>query len=69
MREAQADADDIFLRGMASVHQWTRAANDEALRSFYKAIELDHGLPRPRVGLFGSWVLGFGQRTCFQNAW
>jgi tetratricopeptide (TPR) repeat protein len=26
---------------MANVHQWTRAANDEALRLFYKAIELD----------------------------
>jgi adenylate cyclase len=35
------DAYDYFLRGMANVHQWTRAANDEALRLFYKAIELD----------------------------
>jgi TolB-like protein len=35
------DAYDYFLRGMASVHQWTRTANDEALRLFYKAIELD----------------------------
>jgi adenylate cyclase len=37
------DAYDYFLRGMANVHQWTRAANDEALRLFYKAIELDPG--------------------------
>src|SRR6516162_4982603 len=36
------DAYDNFLRGLANVHQWTRAANDEALRLFYKAIELDH---------------------------
>ncbi|MGB8628462.1 MAG: adenylate/guanylate cyclase domain-containing protein, partial [Xanthobacteraceae bacterium] len=35
------DAYDHFLRGMANVHQWTRAANDEALRLFYKAVELD----------------------------
>jgi TolB-like protein/Tfp pilus assembly protein PilF len=37
------DAYDNFLRGLANVHQWTRAANDEALRLFYKAIELDYG--------------------------
>jgi TolB-like protein/tetratricopeptide (TPR) repeat protein len=35
------DAHDYFLRGMASVHQWTSEANDEALRKFRKAIELD----------------------------
>ncbi|MBR0799582.1 adenylate/guanylate cyclase domain-containing protein [Bradyrhizobium jicamae] len=35
------DAYDYFLRGMASVNQWTRVANDEALRLFYKAVELD----------------------------
>jgi TolB-like protein len=35
------DAYDYFLRGMASVHQGTRDANGEALKMFYKAIELD----------------------------
>ena len=35
------DAYDYFLRGMANFHQWTRDSNNEALRSFYKAIELD----------------------------
>ena len=35
------DAYDYYLRGMASFHQWTREANNEALRLFYKAIELD----------------------------
>jgi TolB-like protein/class 3 adenylate cyclase/tetratricopeptide (TPR) repeat protein len=35
------DAYDYFLRGMASVHQWTSEANDEALRLFRKSIELD----------------------------
>src|SRR5215831_400418 len=37
------DAYDYFLRGMANVHQWTRAATDDALRLFYKAIEIDPG--------------------------
>jgi TolB-like protein/class 3 adenylate cyclase len=37
------DAYDYFLRGMASLHQWTKQSNDEALRLFYKSIELDPG--------------------------
>jgi len=32
------DAYDYFLRGMASVHRWTRDSNDAALQLFYKAI-------------------------------
>jgi TolB-like protein/class 3 adenylate cyclase len=35
------DAYDYFLRGMASVHQWTADANDEALQMFRKAFALD----------------------------
>ncbi len=35
------DAYDYYLRGMAEVHKWKRAANAEALRLFGKAIELD----------------------------
>ena len=35
------DAYDYYLRGMAGVHRWTREANDEALKMFYRAIELD----------------------------
>ena len=30
-----------FLRGLVAVHQWAREANDEALRLFHQAIELD----------------------------
>lgn len=37
------DAYDYFLRGMASLHQWTRQSSDEARRLFYRAIELDAG--------------------------
>jgi tetratricopeptide (TPR) repeat protein len=32
---------DYFLRGIASLHSWTKESNDEALRLFNKAIELD----------------------------
>ncbi len=35
------DAYDYYLRGMASIYQWTREANDEGLRLFNRAIELD----------------------------
>ena len=35
------DAYDSYLRGMASLIQWTREANNEALSMFQKAIELD----------------------------
>jgi tetratricopeptide (TPR) repeat protein len=35
------DAYDYFLQGMAKVYQATRHANDDALRLFYKAVELD----------------------------
>jgi TolB-like protein/Tfp pilus assembly protein PilF len=44
------DAYDCFLRGMASLHKWSREGNDEALAHFHRAIELDpsyavaHGL-------------------------
>jgi TolB-like protein len=34
------DAYDYFLRGMASLHQWTKESNDEALRLFSHSIEL-----------------------------
>ncbi len=35
------DAYDCFLRGLASLHQWTKESSDDALRYFYRAIELD----------------------------
>jgi TolB-like protein/class 3 adenylate cyclase len=35
------DAYDLFLRGLAKTYKWTREANEEALRLYYKAIELD----------------------------
>src|SRR5215467_3635414 len=35
------DAYDYFLHGLAMDHDWTREANNEALRLFYKSIEID----------------------------
>jgi adenylate cyclase len=35
------DAYDHYMRGIASGYQWTNEANSEALRHYYKAIELD----------------------------
>ena len=37
---ANLDAYDTYLRGMAAFHQWNREATEEALRDFYRAIEL-----------------------------
>lgn len=38
---ASLDAYDYYLRGLAEVHRWTREGNGEALKYFYRAIELD----------------------------
>src|SRR5262245_7193429 len=35
------DAYDLYLRGLANAYKWTRESTDEALRLYYKAIELD----------------------------
>ena len=35
------DAYEYYLRGLAGVYRWTREGNEEALRMFYRAIELD----------------------------
>lgn len=35
------DAYDHYMRGIASQYQWTNEATNEALRHYYKAIELD----------------------------
>jgi adenylate cyclase len=46
-RTENLDAYDYYLRGMASLYQWTKDANGEALRLFHKAIELDPGFAPP----------------------
>jgi TolB-like protein len=35
------DAYDLFLRGQENVYKWTSEGNEEALRCYYKAVELD----------------------------
>ena len=46
---------DLLLRGLANFYKWTRDGTDEALRLFYKAIELDAdfsaAMPQPRCVL------------------
>jgi TolB-like protein len=41
------DAYDNFLRGMANMYELTRNSCDEAIRLFYRAIELDPGFATP----------------------
>jgi TolB-like protein len=37
------DAYDCYLRAYATINPWTRVGNEEALKLFYRAIELDPG--------------------------
>jgi len=47
---ANLDAYDYYLQGIAQVYQATSHANDDALRLFYKAVELDPNL-RQHMGM------------------
>jgi TolB-like protein/class 3 adenylate cyclase len=59
------DAYDYYLRGMASFYQWTREGMSEALRMFYRAIELDpdfasaHGM--------AAWCYGARKSYCWMT--
>jgi TolB-like protein len=59
------DAYDYYLRGMASFYLWTREGMSEALRMFYRAIELDpdfaaaHGM--------AAWCYGARKSYCWMN--
>jgi TolB-like protein len=52
------DAYDYYLRAHAAIHPWTREGNEEALKLFYRAIELDPG--------FAS-ACGMAAWCCFQR--
>jgi hypothetical protein len=41
------NAYDCFLRGMAAWHDWTQSSHNNALKLFYKAIEVDPEFGRP----------------------
>jgi adenylate cyclase len=57
------DAYDYYLRGTASAHLFNKAASDEALRLFEKAIELDPNF----AAAYGGAVRSYAQRRA--NGW
>jgi TolB-like protein/Tfp pilus assembly protein PilF len=56
------DAYDYCLRGTAKFYQWTREANGEALRLFYRAIDLDPDFAWPYSGAALCYIERMGQR-------
>src|SRR5262249_28258435 len=50
---------DFLLRGLGNISKWTREGNDEALRFFYKAIELDPDFSRAYAA--AAWCFGTGK--------
>jgi tetratricopeptide (TPR) repeat protein len=52
------DAYDYLLRGMSAVHRWTKEGNDESLRMFLKAIEIDPNF----ASAYGMAVRCYSQR-------
>jgi TolB-like protein len=56
------DAYDYCLRGTAKFYQWTREANGEALRLFYRAIDLDPDFAWPYSGAALCYLERMGHR-------
>jgi TolB-like protein len=48
---------DCFLRGMAAWHDWTQSSHNNALKLFYRAIELDPGFARPHALAAGCYLM------------
>jgi TolB-like protein/tetratricopeptide (TPR) repeat protein len=57
------EAYDYYLRGKASFHHWKRETNDEAVRLFYRAIDIDPDFAAPN----GMAALCYAQRK--MNGW
>ena len=57
------DAYDYYLRGMAATYMWTKKANDQALRLFNKATEIDPNF----AAAFGRAALCYNWRAT--NGW
>jgi TolB-like protein/Tfp pilus assembly protein PilF len=57
------DAYDYYLRGMAATYMWTKEANDQALRLFNKATEIDPNF----AAAFGRAALCYNWRAT--NGW
>ena len=51
------NAYDCFLRGMAAWHDWTQSSHDNALKLFYRAIELDPEFARPYALAAGCYLM------------
>jgi len=51
------NAYDSFLRGMAEWHGWTRSSHNNALKLFYRAIELDPEFARPYALAAGCYLM------------
>ena len=51
------NAYDCFLRGMAGWHDWTQSSHNEALKLFYRAIELDPEFARPYALAAGCYLM------------
>jgi TolB-like protein/Flp pilus assembly protein TadD len=51
------NAYDCFLRGMASWHNWTQSSHNDALKFFYRAIELDPAFGRPYALAAGCYLM------------
>jgi TolB-like protein len=57
------NAYDCYLRGKVSFHRWTRQANNEALRLFYRATEIDPDY----ATAYGMAAMCYAQRM--MNGW
>jgi TolB-like protein len=59
------DAYDYYLRGLAAVYMWTKEANDEALRLFSRATEIDPNFAAAfgRAALCYNWRITNGFMT------
>jgi len=51
------NAYDCFLRGMAAWHDWTQSSHNNALKLFYRAIELDPEFGRPYALAAGCYLM------------
>ena len=63
------DAYDLFLRGLAVGYVWTRDSVEEALRQFYRAIELDPDFSAPYGLAARCYVIRKSQGWVVDQAW
>jgi len=59
------DAYDYFLRGTACVYRWSKKDTDDALRLFYRAIQLDPDFAAPYA--FATWCYTWRKMNMWMN--